>query len=41
MRIYKGIFVLAFMAALVPNFWGGIGAFLIAPAVWAFVKRRD
>ena len=41
MRIYKGIFVLAFMAALVPNVWGGIGAFLTALAVWAFVKRRD
>ena len=41
MRIYKGIFVLAFMAALVPNVWGGIGAFLTALAVWAFAKRRD
>jgi integrase len=41
MRIYKGILVLAFMAALVPNVWGGIGAFLTALAVWAFVKRRD
>jgi len=41
MRIYRGIFVLAFMAALVPNVWGGIGAFLTALAVWAFAKRRD
>jgi hypothetical protein len=29
------------MAALVPNVWGGIEAFLTALAVWAFVKRRD
>jgi hypothetical protein len=41
MRIYKVISVLAFMAALVPNVWGGIAAFLTALAVWAFVKRRD